>query len=208
MLGGKLDSLEGGAVNDLPQMHPVVRMSAVERKLNCRTYRRLAFEYPISLIGPVDFSGRSIPAETPRVAQSLRFRQVHLTPAQRLLGLLPFAAFSGFAQRAVHGRHEPRQSRLYDVIRGPEFNSLDGNFFAQGPGNENEGQIGAVRERKLQCGKAVEGRKFVIRENEVDPGVRKTGNELGAGLNAGDFKGKMICFKELLNELRVTVVIL
>src|ERR1700738_3505886 len=133
---------------------------------------------------------------------------MHLPPPKRLLGLLAFGAFSGFAQRASHGGHEPRQSRLHDIIRGADFDRLDRHFFAEHAGNKDEGQIGAGIERKLQCGKAVEGRKFVICENEVDSGVLKTGDELGARLNAGYFKDEMIGFKELLNELRVTGVIL
>src|ERR1700681_736606 len=115
MLGHKLAPLDRGAVEDLPQAHPVVRMSSIKHQLNGRLYRRLAFEYPISLIGPVDSPARWIPAEAPGVAQSLRLRQIHLTPAKRLLGLLAFGAFSGFAQRASHGGHEPRQSRLHDI---------------------------------------------------------------------------------------------
>ena len=40
------------------------------------------------------------------------------------------------------------------------------------------------------------------------PGVLETGDELVAGLNAGYFTDEMIGFKELLNQLRVTGVIL
>src|SRR6202048_4705335 len=199
MLGSKLAPLDRSTIDNLPQTHPVVRMSSVKHHLNSGLYRRLAFEYPISLIGPVDFPARWVPAEAPAVAQSLRLRQIHLTPAKRLLGFPAFGAFSGFAQRALYGGHEPRQSRLHNIIRGPTFDRLDRHFFAERPGNEDEGQIGAGIERKLQCGKAVEGRKFVIRENEVDSGVLKTGDELGARLNAGYFTDEMIGFKELLN---------
>src|ERR1700674_2045851 len=208
MLGGKLAALDRGAVDDLLQTHPVVRMSSVKHQLNGRLYRRLAFEYPVSLIGPGDFPARRVPAEAPGVAQSLRLRQIHLAPAKRLLGLLAFGAFSRFAQRALHGGHEPRQSRLHDIISSPDLDRLDRHFFAERPGNEDEGQIGAGIERKLQCGEAVEGRKLVIRENEVDSGVLETGDELGARLNAGYFTDEMIGFKELLNELRIMGVIL
>src|SRR3984893_7832835 len=196
MLGSKLAPLDRGAVEDLPQTDPVVRMSSVKHQLNGRLYRRHAFEYPISLIGPVDFPARWVPAEAPGVAQSLRLRQIHLPPAKRLLGLLAFGAFSGFAQRALHGGHEPRQSRLHDIVRGADFDRLDCYFVAERAGNEDERQIGAGIERKFQCGKAVEGRKLVIRENEVDSGVLKTGDELGARLNAGYFTDKLIGYKE------------
>src|SRR6202045_5363096 len=201
MLGSKLAPRDRGAVDDLPQTHPVVRMSAVKHQLNGRLYRRFAFEYPISLIGPVDSPARRVPAEAAGVAQSLRLRQIHLTPAKRLLGLLAFGAFPGFAQRALHGGHEPRQSRLHDVIRSPDFERLDRHFFAERAGNEDEGQIGAGLDRERQCGKAVEGRKLVIRENEVDSVVPQTGDELGARLSAGYLTDEMIGFEELLNEL-------
>src|SRR6202521_1135261 len=95
MLSSKLAPLDRGAVEDLPQTHPVVRMSSVKHQLNGRLYPRLGFEYPISLIGPVDFPARWVPAEAPGVAQSLRFRQMHLAPAKRPLGLLAFGASSG-----------------------------------------------------------------------------------------------------------------
>jgi len=208
MLGNELAPLDRGALDDLPQTQPVVRMRSVEHELNGRLYRRLAFEYPVGLIGPVDFSAHRVPAEAPGVAQSLRLRQTHLAPAQRLLGLLACGAFSGFAQRALHGGHEPRQSRLHDIIRGPDFDRLDRYFFAERPGNKDEGQISVGIKRKLQCGKAIEGRKSVIRENKVDSGVLKTGDELGARLNAGYFADEMIGFEKLLNKLRVAAVIL
>src|ERR1700682_1034848 len=112
MLGSKPAPLDRGAVEDLPQTHPVVRMSPVKHQLNGRVYRGLAFEYPISLVGPVDLAARRVPAEAPSMAQSLRLRQIHLTSAKRLLGVLAFGAVAGFAQRALHGGHEPRKSRL------------------------------------------------------------------------------------------------
>src|ERR1700720_2282512 len=100
MLSSKLAPLDRGAADDLPQTHPVVRMRAVKHHLNSRLHRELAFEYPISLFGPVDFPARQVPAEAPSVAQSLRLRQIYLAPAKRLLSLLAFGAFSGFAQCA------------------------------------------------------------------------------------------------------------
>src|SRR5271170_1924271 len=129
MFGEILTPLDRGAVDDLLQTHPVVRMSSVERRLNGRLYRGLASEYSITLVGPVDLPARRLPAETPGVAQSLRLRQIHLTPAKRLLGPLAFGAIAGFAKRALHGGHEPRQSRLDDIIRSPDFERLDRHFF-------------------------------------------------------------------------------
>src|SRR5258708_2898869 len=97
MLSSKPSPLDRGAVDDLLQTHPVVRVRSVKYHSNGRHYRGLAFEYPISLIGPVDFPAHRVPAEAPGVAQSLRLRQIHLTPVKCLLGLLAFGAFSGFA---------------------------------------------------------------------------------------------------------------
>src|SRR5271166_1807577 len=107
MFGDIFAPLHRGAVKDLTVTHPVVRMSAVDHQLNGRLCRRLAFKYSIDPIGPVDFPGRSVPAEAPSVTQLLRRCQIHLAPAQRLLGLLAFGSFSGFAQRALHRWREP-----------------------------------------------------------------------------------------------------
>src|ERR1700722_17188177 len=208
MLSDELAPLDRGAVENLPKTHPVVRMSSVKRQLNSRLYCRVKLEHPISLIGPVDFPARGVPAEAPGQAQSLRFREIHLAAPKRLFGVLAVGALLGFAQRALHGGHEPRQPRLHDVIRGPDFDRLDRHFFAKRAGNEDEGQIGAGGERERQRGKAVEGRKLVIRENEVDSVVPQTGDELVARLNAGHFTDEMMRFEELLNELRVVDVIL
>src|ERR1700738_2429368 len=97
MLGGKFPPLDRGAVDDLSQMHPLVRMSSLGHQLNGGLFGRLAFKYSIRLVGPVDFPAQRVPAETSRVAQSLCLRQIHLAPAQRLLGHLAFGAFTGFA---------------------------------------------------------------------------------------------------------------
>src|SRR5204862_520241 len=89
----------------LLQMHPVVRMCAVDHQLDAGFCRRLAFKDPIGPIGPISFSSRNVPAETPRVAQLLRFCQIHLAPVPRLLGLLAFGSFSAFASRSLNGWH-------------------------------------------------------------------------------------------------------
>src|ERR1700721_2044482 len=117
MLGDELAPLDRGAVENLPETHPVVRMSSVKRQLNGRLYCRLKLEHPISLIGPVDFPARRVPAEAPGQAQSLRLRQIQRTAAKPLLGFLAVGALSRFARPALHGGDEPRQPRLDDVIR-------------------------------------------------------------------------------------------
>jgi len=60
----------------------------------------------------------------------------------------------------------------------------------------------------FKCGKAVERRKLVIREDQVNFTIFKRGQKLGTSLRAGDITDEIICFKELLNELRVTGIVL
>src|SRR5258708_6577407 len=107
MLDNKLASVDRGALEDFLQTHPVLWMSSLKHHRDGRLDRRIAFEYPISLIGPGDFPARRVPSEASGVAQLLRLRQIHLAAAKRLLGPLAFGAFAGFAQRALHGGHEP-----------------------------------------------------------------------------------------------------
>src|ERR1700737_5130672 len=125
-----------------------------------------------------------------------------------LLGHPAFGSLTGFAQRALHQGPQPRQPRLQNVVGRPDFERFDRYFFAERAGNKDERQIGAFTLRKLQCGKTVERRKLVIRENQVDSTVLESGQELGAGLDAGCFADEMICFKESLNKRRVSGVTL
>src|SRR6516162_807947 len=74
MLGAEIAPLDRGAINYLPDIRPIVRMSSIDHHLYCRLCRKLVFKYSISFIGPVDFPARDVPAETPRVAQLLRRR--------------------------------------------------------------------------------------------------------------------------------------
>src|ERR1700761_3364395 len=208
MLGDKLASRDRDTVDELAQRRPVLRMGSLKHQPDGGLCRGLAFEYPISLIRPVDFAARRIPTKAPGAAQPLRLRQIHLASAKRLLCLLAFGALLSFADRALHGGYEPRQSRLHNIIRGPDLDRLDRDLFAERPGNENERQIGAGSQRELQRRKAIEGRKLVIGENEVDSSVLKTGDELGTRLNAGYFADEMIGFKQRLNKLCVMGVIL
>ena len=91
-----------GAINDFPDIRPIVRMCSIDHHLDAGLCRRIAFEYSICLVRPVDFSSRQVPTETPGVAQSLRLCQIHLAPAKRLLGPRSFGPFPRFAQRALH----------------------------------------------------------------------------------------------------------
>jgi hypothetical protein len=61
---------------------------------------------------------------------------------------------------------------------------------------------------ELQCGEAVERRKLVVREDDIDASVLESGHEFGARLDAGGFADDMLRFKEPLNELCVACVVL
>src|SRR6516225_6254633 len=65
MLGAEIAHLDRGAINYLPDIRPIVRMSSIDHHLYCRLCRKLVFKYSISFIGPVDFPARDVPAETP-----------------------------------------------------------------------------------------------------------------------------------------------
>src|SRR5689334_1145118 len=100
-LRGKLGFLPQGALSDIAELHPVVRMSAIDHQLYAGLYRALAFEDPKCLIGPVDLAGCDLPAETTGLAQPLRLRQVYLAAPQGLLGLLAFGMSRCLAQCAL-----------------------------------------------------------------------------------------------------------
>src|SRR5271157_2536402 len=208
MFGSQFAPLHLGAVEDLPQMYAVVRMSSFEHPLDGGLCGWVESKYPIRLVGPVDFPARDVPSETSRPAQSLCFGQVHLAPAQRLLGLRAFGSFPGFAQRAPHRGREPRQPCLHDVIGGPDLQRFDRHVLAERAGDEDERQVRAGAPRELQRGNAVERRKLVIREDQVDLGVVESGHEPVAGLGADDVAGNIVGFKEIANKLRVTGVVL
>src|SRR5262245_17243599 len=97
------------AVYDLLDVRAIVWMRSLDHRLDAWFDGRLAFEYAVGLLGPVDFSARHIPTETSGSAQSLRLRQVHLAAAQCVLGLLALRALPSLAHGALHRRHEPRQ---------------------------------------------------------------------------------------------------
>ncbi len=67
-----------------------------------------------------------------------------------------------------------------------------------------KGRSGRALERKLQSGKAVERREFVIRQDQVDIILFKGRDELGTSLDPGDLTVEMLRFKDLLNEFSIT----
>ena len=86
----------------------------------------------------------------------------------------------------------------------PNFSGFDCHFLAERAGNKDERQIGALVHGKLQSGKAVERRKLVVREDDIDVSVFQSGHELGASLDAGDFAERNVsASRSSLNELGV-----
>src|ERR1700688_811621 len=54
----------------------IFRVKTFEEQLQRRLYRSLILKNPKVLIGPVEVSGRNVPAEAPRTAKRLRLRKV------------------------------------------------------------------------------------------------------------------------------------
>src|ERR671921_327793 len=61
---------------------------------------------------------------------------------ERLLGPLALGSLFGFPQRPLDRRNEPLQPLLQYVVRGAALESLDRPLFPQGPGDENERDVG------------------------------------------------------------------
>src|SRR6516164_5048913 len=66
-------------------------MRSLKNSLDGRLRLSVIFEYPEGLVRPYDFSTRNAPAETSRVAQSLRFCKVSLAALQLLSQKLLFS---------------------------------------------------------------------------------------------------------------------
>src|ERR1700692_3669898 len=76
----KTTRLRCGAADGLLDKHAVFRMSSLNRQIQPRFRRRLAFKYSKGFIGPVKFSAQYVPAETACPVQSLRLCQGTLAP--------------------------------------------------------------------------------------------------------------------------------
>src|SRR5260221_214586 len=71
-----------------------------------------------------------------------------------------------------------------------------------------KGRSGRALDASLKAERPSNRRKRIIRENQLNFNVFKSGQELGASLSAGYFTDEIIGFKDLLNELRVIGVVL
>jgi len=54
----------------------IFRVNAFEDQLQRRLYRALILKNPMSLIGPIQVSGRNVPTEAPRMTERLCLRKV------------------------------------------------------------------------------------------------------------------------------------
>ena len=96
-----------------------------------------------------------------------------------------------------------RQLGLDHIIGRPGLEGFDRHFLAESARHEDEGQIGAGLECELQRGDAVERRKAVIREDQVEPTILQSAYELGAGLHANDVAKDAVRLENILSKLRV-----
>ena len=73
------------AFNRLLHSGGIFRVNTFQEQLQRRLYRSLILKNPKGLVGPVQVSGRNVPAEAPRTAKRLRLRKARL-PATEFLG--------------------------------------------------------------------------------------------------------------------------
>jgi hypothetical protein len=196
-----------GTVNDLPDSLPILRVNALhDQREGWRDLLGKA-EYPVGFFRPGVLFGQDIPAETAGTAQALCFREICFAPAQRMLCPHPFGSLLSFAQRTKHRRDQPRQPGLENIISSAHFKRFDGNFFAQGSGYKNEWHLRAKIHGELQCGKTIEGRKGVVRQNEIDSALLQRGQEGSLSIDSRQFAGDAFGFEQSLDKLRVMRIV-
>jgi hypothetical protein len=112
------------AVECLLNAGSVVRMSSLERELQCRLIGSVAFKDAKGFLRPVKFPAGNIPTETARVAQPLRFSQIGFAALQlgrpfRDLRLEFVASFTKLLlARAYRFLDACRAKRRCGMIRG------------------------------------------------------------------------------------------
>src|SRR5258708_9518760 len=108
MLEIKICPFLGRAVDSLPHATSVVGMNSLKYQLQRGLNRSVVLKDLVGFLRPVDFSTQNAPPETASAAQTLRFREVSLALAERLLDSLAFGLLCGFTQRTQRRRHKPR----------------------------------------------------------------------------------------------------
>src|SRR3984885_2489086 len=203
----EIKPLRRGTVDQLAGKSPVFRVTAFHYPLPPRLGRRIALKNSKGLVGPINLPARYVPAETSSAAQPLRLRQISLALPQRLFRSLALGPFPRFAQRAVHGGHQPGYARFQNIICGADLERFNRHFFAERSGNENERHVGAAADCKLQCREPVERRKSVIGQDQVDAAPFQSRLETGSIVYARNFTDKLFLLQQLLHQFRVRGVI-
>jgi hypothetical protein len=73
-----------------------------------------------------------------------------------------------------------------NVVDGAVLESLDGNFFTERAGHEDERDIWRTRGRNLLRGETIERRNAIVDQNDVEGFTRKRRLELFARRNGAD----------------------
>src|ERR1051326_2122314 len=107
--------------------------------------------------------------------------------AQPFLGEFALGGPLGLIQGAPDGWHEPEQPVLQYVIRGAGFEAFDGDFIADGAGDEEEGSVGALLARQAQGCQAAETGDHVVGKDEVKAPCFEAADEIGLVADPGNF---------------------
>ncbi len=108
-----------------------------------------------------------------QLGQRVVIRQVR----QALLDAPALAPHARLAELALHGRKQPLQVVLHDVVVGAGAHRRDGGIFAHRPRHENEGHIGVAQPEQVERGRAGETRNRVIGDRQVPRRAIERGGE-------------------------------
>ena len=89
-------------------------------------------------------------------------------------------------QRPAHGGNQPLHVVFQNVVGGPHQKAFDRRLFAEGAGNENEGNVGSIFAGRFQGGKAVVTGKGVIRQDQIKEAFLQSPAKILRGLDARD----------------------
>ena len=92
-----------------------------------------------------------------------------------LFGLLVVAAHLRIHELSMDGGQQPRQAALEDIILSAAAHGLDGDLFADGPGNEDEGNIEIDVANDFEGGDAAESGHGEIGDNAIPDAFAQRG---------------------------------
>ena len=111
-------------------------------------------------------------------------------PAHGLFGNAPLAPHPGIGQLPVYRRYQAGQIALHDIVLCTCPHADDRSVFADGAGNENEGNVGIVALDDIERARATEIGHRVIREHDV-PFLLECLQQFGLGVQALPFKAEV-----------------